>query len=285
MLSILIPTYNYDITKLVKELVKQCNTCKIHFEILVYNDGSKSDINLKNKTINSIQNCIFVELPENIGRSAIRNLMGTNANYDHLLFLDADVLPYNKNFIENYFRNLISPVVFGGLTYTKDIPKKPNKLRWLYTKKRESIKGIHASNFLIKKSVFLLYPFDINLTKYGYEDVLFFNLLTEKNIKIKKINNPVIHYGNDDATTFLIKTEQGIKNLIFLTNRNSIRKENYKIIKVYDFLKKLKIDEVISFIFKISKPLLKKNFNSNYPSIFLYDFYRLGYFCLIKTKQ
>lgn len=40
MLSILIPTYNYNVVPLVLELQKQCLEYKIHFEIIVFDDGS-----------------------------------------------------------------------------------------------------------------------------------------------------------------------------------------------------------------------------------------------------
>ena len=45
MLSILIPTYNYDITHLVYELHKQASEAEIDFEIICLDDGSKSEIN------------------------------------------------------------------------------------------------------------------------------------------------------------------------------------------------------------------------------------------------
>ena len=62
MISILIPTYNYNIVPLVNELYKQVTKEKIDFEILVYDDGSLSDINKKNESINSLNNCLFKAL-------------------------------------------------------------------------------------------------------------------------------------------------------------------------------------------------------------------------------
>lgn len=41
MLSILIPTYNYDVVPLVLELLEQCLECGIAFKNLVFDDGSK----------------------------------------------------------------------------------------------------------------------------------------------------------------------------------------------------------------------------------------------------
>ena len=93
MLSILIPTYNYDITHLVYELHKQATKAKIDFEIICFDDGSKSEINSKNDSINQLNYSKFKELPLNIGRSAIRNLLAKEGQYENLLFIDAGTFP------------------------------------------------------------------------------------------------------------------------------------------------------------------------------------------------
>jgi hypothetical protein len=284
MLSILIPTFNYDIVPLVKEIHNQCVENSIEFEILAYDDDSKSKYNPKNSTINSIQNCLFRELPNNIGRSTIRNLLAKNALFDLLLFIDAGTFPKNKDFIKNYISARHENVVNGGMTHTEKPPKKPFKLRWVYTKHREG-NALCSSNFLIKKTVFEKHPFDESIKQYGYEDVLFFDNLKENNIYIHKINNPVIHGADDDATTFIKKTELAISNLIELINTNKLNKENFKTSLLYNKLEKLKLVHLTIQLFKLSKPLLIKNFNSSHPSLLLFDFYRLGCFCILKKTK
>ena len=91
MLSILIPTYNYNIEALVSELHAQSSACNIDFEILCYDDSSTNlEIIASNKTINLLKNTTYKFLDTNIGRSSIRNLLAKNAKFDLLLFLDAD---------------------------------------------------------------------------------------------------------------------------------------------------------------------------------------------------
>lgn len=284
MLSILIPTYNYDTLPLVRVLHEQCVSCDIDFEILVYDDGSNSEVNEKNELINKFSNCLFKAFDENIGRSAIRNLLGKNAQYENLMFLDSDVLPKKSSFIEKYISNLNNNVQYGGITHTEKPPKKSKKLRWRYTKKRERFLATSA-NFFIKKNIFEATLFDETLKKYGCEDVLFFESLTNKSIIIDYINNPVIHLGNDEASVFIKKTNLAIKNLIYLIDSKKISHNKYMISKVYNAFSKIKLEYVISFLFKLFKPALIKNFNSSYPSIILFDFYRLGFFCLIKTNR
>ena len=58
MLSILIPTYNYDVEALVTELHAQSTACGVDFEILCYDDGSTNlELIAKNKFYKSIETC------------------------------------------------------------------------------------------------------------------------------------------------------------------------------------------------------------------------------------
>jgi len=292
MLSILIPVFNYNVTPLVEEILQQVLSCAIPFEILVFDDGSNT-VNKKNEEISKLQNCTFKKLPKNIGRSAIRNLLASEARYNHLLFIDAGTIPKHKNFIGRYIENIHHKIVTGGMTHQKQPPKKPFKLRWLYTKKRESVlQDRHAkrvivcsSNFLIQKNIFELVKFDESIQKYGCEDVVFFDTIIENNFDILHIDNPVIHDACDDAETFIRKTEYAIENLIELIDTQKLSYDRYMVSSLFYKINKFKIDKVVSMIFKISRNLLKKNFNSSYPSILCYDFYRLGYFCFIKNKS
>jgi len=283
MLSILIPTYNYDITHLVYELHKQATKAEIDFEIICFDDGSKSKINSKNDSINQLNYCKFKVLPLNIGRSAIRNLLGKNANYENLLFIDAGTMPKNDTFIKNYLSVILKEVASGGMTNLEKEPEAKYKLRWIYTKKRES-KTLCSSNFMIKKQIFLNSPFHESLKQYGYEDVLFFETLRKNNIKVFPFNNPVIHDCTDDCLTFLKKTEFAIQNLKLLAESEKLDKTQSNILKYYTIIKKLKFDKIAALSFKLMNPFLKMNLCSKFSSLVVYDFYRLGYFCLIKTK-
>ena len=285
MLSILIPCYNYNLVPLVKELHNQVMSCAIDFEILAYDDASKHNYNIENKTINSLKNCTFKELPNNIGRSRIRNKLGLDAKYNTLLFIDAGTFPQKKDFIKNYLVLKDKPVVNGGMALLKNPPKPPFKLRWLYTKKRETKKGLHSCNFMIKKKSFINNLFDESIIKYGYEDVLFFDTLKKNNCPVYVFNNPVLHQADDDANTFIKKNENAIENLVDLINYKKIHKDRVRISKYFYFLKPFRLNKIVLFSFKVFKPLLLLNFNSSRPSLILFDFYRLGYFCSIKNKE
>ncbi|MEJ6791814.1 MAG: glycosyltransferase [Lacinutrix sp.] len=290
MLSILIPTYNFNAFPLVNEIYNQCNTIKINYEIIVIDDCSTEE-KIENIKINSLKNSSYIILKQNIGRSAIRNLLSKTARFNTLLFIDSGTFPESKNFIENYILNSNNNVVVGGMTNLKTPPKKPYKLRWLYTKKRERVnnntqrKVICSSNFLINKQIIINHPFDETIKTYGCEDVVFFENLLKEKIKINYIENPVTHDALDDSNTFINKSEQAIENLIALLNSNKINAKQYNVSLIYNKLEKYNLTGFVAFIFKKTKPLLKLNFRSSYPSIYLYDFYRLGYFCNLKQNN
>lgn len=293
MLSILVPVYNYAVLPLVSEIEKQCNACGINFEILCYDDASDLFV-AENQEINQFKNCSFVILEKNIGRSAIRNLLAEKAVYENLLFLDADVIPVHDNFISNYISETNEKVVFGGLLYETQTPKKELLLRWIYGKKREALTLFErnknapdfalVSNLLIKKEILIEFPFDEILTKYGYEDLLFFSILKSNQIEIKQIENPVFHLNLETSSLFLSKTKTALENLVFLNTANKISKDQSKIIFSFDFLRRFKLISIFNFIFKKSEQKIERNLLSQKPSLFLFDIYKLGYYCFLKSK-
>ena len=168
MISILIPTYNYSIVNLVNTLHKQLSKAEIRFEIIVVDDCSK-DLNIQeqNKKINTLEYCQLIENNQNLGRTASRDLLAHKAQYNWLLFMDADVLPKNKDFIDAYLLNSEGwDFLFGGICYKNEKPSKEEIFRWKYGKSRESLsikqrllkpyQSINSGCFLIKKELFLL---------------------------------------------------------------------------------------------------------------------------------
>lgn len=297
MLSVLIPTYNYLVISLVKSLHQQLLEQKIPFEIISFDNGSESKLNLKNEEINKINFCKFISLNNNGGRSKIRNLLAQNAKYDWLLFLDADVLPVSEKFIKNYLETTktnIQKVVYGGLKYDDIKPSKDKLLRWVYGKNREEIplktrnlnpsQHFSSANFLINKTVFNKIQFDEELTEYGHEDTLLAISLKNKNIEIHQIDNPVFHMGLDVNNIFIEKSKKAIENLMYLQKQQKIKSNEIKLLKSFENLKKIKLNSIISFFYKKYSKKMESNLNSNKPSLFIYDIYKIGYLCSIFEK-
>ncbi|MNQ49809.1 Glycosyl transferase family 2 [compost metagenome] len=283
MLSILIPVYNYTVLPLVNELVKQCNSSGITFEILCHDDASNSQENTINQEVNLIPNCSFFVNEINLGRGKNINSLAQKSVYDWLLILDCDTFPADSNFIQNYV-NVISDsakkIFFGGIIYEDKKPEKEQLLRWIYGQKRET-SSILTSNLLIRKDVLLHYPFDESITKYGYEDLCFFSVLKKNHFEISRIENPTFHLNLETSEVFLNKTKIALENLVFLYNSKKISEQNSKIIKAFELLKKLKLTQFSALLFKKNQNKIEKNLLSQNPSLFLFDLYKLGYFCAL----
>lgn len=288
MLSILIPTYNYNIVKLVNDLHAQANTLYVDFEIVVMEDGSKKFL-FENK---SIENLLFVKysvLSENIGRAAIRNRLADNAKYSYLLFLDCDTEICKNDFLERYLKFCEQNcVVSGGRIYKNNTSKefslieKYGKMREQFTyqnlKIRKKFTVFTTPNFLIDKNIFKKVRFDESIKQYGHEDTVFGIELQRQNIDIQRIDNPVYHIGLEDNLTFLKKTEIGLQTLlnIYKSGKYPEIQQNARILSFYLKIKKLHLTKIIALKFTIFKPLIIKNLTSKKPSMLLFDFYKLG---------
>lgn len=296
MLSILIPTYNYNVFPLVEELRDQCRECQIEYEIIIIDDCS-SVIFEENLKIKKLRHASYTKLDCNIGRSKIRNMLAKKAQFNWLLFLDADVLPKEKNFIANYIKNINSEekAVNGGLLYQKNKPEKSKLLRWVYGKKREAIDYSSRSkkpylsfltlNFLIHKSIFEAVRFNESIPNLRHEDTLFSYNLMQNNILIEHIDNPIYHYGLDDFQIAIKKEKESLHNLKYLIDNKLLPADYVKISKLIHTLKKLHLITFFSLFYKATQSILVKNLKSDHPSLFLFDLYRVGYLSLLEKTQ
>lgn len=295
MLSILIPTYNYNVVPLVMELQKQCLECKISFEILVIDDGSKLFLS-ENQHVNSLDNCRLEVLQKNIGRSAIRNLLAKRAKFNSLLFLDADTIPIHTNLITSYVAqiNEDEKVVYGGIKYRIEKPKKSQVLRWKYGNSREALpveqrqKNPYLSlltlNFLIQKSIFEKVSFNETIPNLRHEDTLFSYNLKQQKIKIIHIENSVYHLGLDDFEIAIKKENESILGLKYLIDHHLLPSDYVRLSKIAAKIDKLKINFAFALFYKITRFVFLKNLSSNNPSLFIYDLYRLGNLCRLNLN-
>ena len=297
MLSILIPTYNYNIVSLVQELHKQSSILSIEYEIIVVDDCSSKFIT-ENKTIQNLSNTNYYFLEKNIGRSKIRNLLATKATYNWLLFLDADVLPNSEYFISNYCNEISNDsdekTIYGGICYTTIQPSKEFIFRWKYGNLREakSLKirnknqylSFLTLNFLIHKNIFKTVQFNESVPNLRHEDTLFSYDLKRKSILVKHVDNTVIHLGLDTFETAIRKENESLQALIYMLNNNLIKINYLKISRAYNFICKLKFDSFISKLFQVFKVKILTNLKSNNPNLLVFDLYRLGYLCELRAK-
>ena len=288
MLSILIPTYNQDITRLVAELHRQAMEQYVEFEMLVMEDGSTTALEL-NQTINELDQCKHIILKENIGRSAVRNKLADEAKYEHLLFMDCDAEVCSPYYVEKYLTFCKEEcVVIGGTAYDPNENNRNFSLRLTYGRKREARTAIERGknnfatfNFLISKSIFNQVRFDETIRGYGHEDMLFGHQLQQLGYKFIQIENPLIHKGLDDNNAFIRKTEEGTRNLFLLyqTGRYPYLAEESKLLATYLRIKKLGLTRLFSLKFFLTKRFMQKFLRCKNPSLLLYDFYKILFMC------
>jgi len=291
LLSILIPTYNYDCTQLVEALISQSGS---DVEVVVGNDGSSlPEVCDALSRLSGYERVRVVNQTVNRGRSSIRNLLAREAYGDYLLFLDADGIPVRKDFVDNYLKLLptndivCGSVVLSPLSYSKDC-----SLRYVYerlyerkmTHDRRNLRpymNFRTFNFLIPRSVMLSCPFDENIVLPGYEDVLLGKLLREKGYKVVHIVNDLANFGIENNEDYLKKVEQQLVTLHSLSNEL----EGFSsLLATYSRLKAFRMTWLMALLFNHTKKFMRRNLFSPHPSVMLFQIYKLGFFCTLQKK-
>lgn len=292
LLSICIPTYNFNITSLLEDLQKEITSLNVDIEIVVIDDCSTEKYKAINKECCS--KVSYIELKENVGRSKIRNLFLSYTRYENLLFLDCDSFICEKNFIQNYLNEIQQSkykIIVGGRIYPIECPSKNQKLSWKYginieskpahIRNNDPYSSFMTNNFLVKKDVLNTLKFDENLTQYGHEDTLFGFELKLQNIQLKHIENPVLNGDIENNNTFVHKTELGIENLAILLS--TVKEKNnftdqVNLLRFYQKLEKRKITWLVKMIFIVLRKPILFFLKKGIVSLRLFAFYKLGYF-------
>lgn len=292
MISVCIPIYNFDVTELAEELVNQANEFNINIEVLAFDDASLSYYKRRNSQVAINSNVHYLEFDQNLGRSKIRNRLADFAQGSWLLFLDCDMIPELPNFLNNY-NSVIDQanVICGGISYGPKPFKSELHLRWKYGMMRESRSSARrqikpyasflSGNFMIRKEVFNSIRFNEEISGYGHEDTLFGLELKKNNVSILHIQNPCIHLGIEPCYDYLLKTEQGIINLVKLLrlvppSQQKELKRNIRLLKYYSVFRKLGLSHPLRWFFRVFNPVLRKFLCSAKPSIIILDLYKLG---------
>lgn len=290
MLSICIPIYNFDVNPLVSALKAEIETYHLHVEIILIDDASKAEFQkINNKAASEAD--YYKRLPENIGRSAIRNLFLDRANGDYLLFLDCDGKIISTSFIKDYINYIETNrpnVLYGGRVVDKNKPESSYQLRWNYAQKRENLNvqkrrqapylGFQTNNFVIKKTVFESFKFNEKLKNYGYEDLLFAMELKDADIIIEHVDNPIFNNDIETNSVFSSKAAEAAESLaIILKDKNTSDKvSDLKLAIAYKKLQDYKLRRIFNLAFDIAEPFLKSRLHRGNVSLKILDFYKLG---------
>ena len=292
MLSVLIPTLNYDPGKTVQSLHRQLLDAGIVFEIRIADDDPESEMGGKYAALETLESVVTAIRPTNLGRFDNRAALAREAQYPRLLFLDEDVL-VPSDFIAKYHMYIDSSnAVFGGMMYSSLPPDDSAKhLRWKYGKKREAWNAsmrnqspyarLMTCNFLISRDAFLKLPRHDELRGYGHEDTMMGYDLKYAFVEVIHIDNPVTHEQIDDAGDFIRKTDEGLANLFRLISAGKVDEE-VRLYKLYNKLKKSGLTGIPATYVKRNFKGIVRRLSRENPPLRLFDLYKLGVLCGMK---
>ena len=283
-LSVLIPTYNYDCSRLVCQLQQQLPS---DGEIIV-GDDCTTDASLASKIeIEGLPNCRVFKPSHNLGRAAIRNALAREAKGEWLLFIDADAEVCNAKFIADYLSATEqAEVVCGGTGNLPQCPRPEARLRYDYevaAEKRLTLDYRRSHpygqfttfNFLIRRDLFLSIAFDEHLHEYGHEDTKFGLELKRRGIAICHIDNKLTHLGLEDADVYLKKTETALRSLASMDEE---MKRHIRVSAMAMRLRRWHLLGLARTLFIIFRSLLRANLLGRHPKQILFAFYKLGYY-------
>jgi glycosyltransferase involved in cell wall biosynthesis len=228
-LSILIPVYNWDVRPLLKKLQAQCIGLdeKDGVEIIVLDDGSseKFDASL---TAEQLSLVLYEEFSENRGRGAVRNALLDKARGEYVLFLDADMLPDNDDFVQIYCDQAKGghEIVCGGISYLQVRGENAECSFYLYkSKKTEALPAavrnvtpwryLFTSNIMLRREILKSVRFDLRFIGYGFEDIEWAIRLSEA-YTITHVDNSCSHMGVMSKQLVYTNMRDSIVNYVLL---------------------------------------------------------------------
>lgn len=292
MLSILIPTHEYLCDELVGGLSKEAQTLVEETEILVCSDASSAsfDESLRAR-LDAIGDARvrFLQTGSHLGPARTRNLLVRESRGELLLFIDADAQLAEAGFLARHLEVAERAEVVCGALRNPEAVAPGRELRMRYEKaaepkrraewrNRHPYENFTPFNVLIYRRVFDKLQFDERCTEYGYEDTLFGLQLQECGISILHTDNALVHGGIDTNEEFLRKTETALRTLSHL---GEPVQSHTGASRVCRRLKILGLLPIFSAIFRIFKPLLRRNLTGGKPNLLFFKLYKLGYYALI----
>lgn len=293
MLSILIPTKDYDCHILVEELHRQGESLGLPYEIIIGEDGTAEENLRQNTMADSLTHCRRIITKTNIGRAAIRNLLARESRYPNLIFIDCDAVVEKDDFLRLYADALKDyDVVCGALYHANEQPNDECSLRYRYEKEadkqRDAVTRSKAPydkfttfNFAIKKDIFTSILFNESITRYGYEDALFGKELKRRGIPIGHIDNKLLHSGLESNAVFLAKSEQALATLLTIEDRM----ESTPLLATLRKMRALHLENIFMIYWNLRKKSLRRNLLGRKPSLLKFKIYKLGYYISLQRKD
>jgi glycosyltransferase involved in cell wall biosynthesis len=226
-LSVLIPFFRYDPSRLLKVLDREAAILSGAAEIILLDDGSGDDAlaSLVSAAVRSAPSPIaFMRLLRNKGRAKGRNILASHARARHLLFLDSDMLPDSPSFLATYLKVIEEEdpaVVVGGVSVRQAPRRRELALHrhWMErlecfpaeARRTSPIRYVYSQNVMVRRDAFAAESFDERFSGWGWEDIEWGARLGGR-WRISHINNTATHLGLDTPEALIAKCEESPAN-------------------------------------------------------------------------
>ncbi len=292
MLSILIPTFNYDARALVQAFCALADGSPFDTEIIIGDDAS-TRANDWLSAVEVMPKVRVLRVERNIGRARNLNRMADTARGEWLLIVDCDARVEDDFSLMAYQRAAAqAPVVCGGLRHPDTNPNPEATLRYKYERRADRQRGadirqrapysqLSTFNLLVRRDVFMQIRFDEDCTEYGYEDTLFGKQLEQHGIAILHIDNPLVHVGLDTNAEYLKKVETGLHTLKKIEGKIGTHS---RVTTFAERIRRWHLTGVVALIHRLTRSLVRRNLLSRHPSLLLFQWYKLGYYASLEEK-
>ena len=228
MLSVAVPFFNYDIRLLAGELIDQLAGHPGRAELILGDDGSTDRSLIEDvgeRVRRAPASCALLSAPRNLGRALIRNRLAEAARGRFLLFLDADMLPDRRDFIERYLelcRGGEYDVICGGRSYRRCSHIAPEERLYLYQSRatecidaarrnRAGYRYLFTNNIAVRKDLFMNVRLDERFRGWGWEDTEWAIRLLRCG-RVHHIDNTATHLGLIDDEKLLRQFAGAVDN-------------------------------------------------------------------------
>lgn len=259
-LSVLVPTHNDAADALMARLSRCSGAATV--EVIIYDDGSRA-CDLTSRIESAIDffpgAACLVTAFENKGRSAARNRLEDMARSEWLLFLDADMIPDDLNFLVRY-KDVISAhqepmLIVGGFSLLQAPSDPTTDLHRAQSERSECLSAevrnqkpgryVFTSNVLAHKEIMIIVPFDPAFTGWGWEDVDW-GIRASKRYQVLHIDNTATHLGLDTPASLMKKYGQSAANFWLAAERHPDVMKNTPLYKMADTFSRIPGSRLVS---------------------------------------